>query len=173
MTWEECVEKGKTSKTIVITGCQRTGTTYTAKELARVLGYAHYDEEDYNVRSFEMFMDIVNKDENKVIQSPTLLHRMGELPKDVMIVMMVRNEDDVVKSMKRLGWFKAHASKEYIHYKKDELKTPQQLYRTKIEFGRQLNLDELDYEELKKTENYVKDRSKFTHLKQTKPATIR
>jgi hypothetical protein len=168
MTWEECIEKGKTYKTIVITGCQRTGTTYTAKELARVLGYVHYDESSYGTHSFERLMNILNKDENKVIQSPALLHKMGELPEDVMIVMMIRDEDDVAKSMTRLGWFNSHAKKEYSLYKKDELKTPQQLYRTKIEFGRQLQLDELDYNELKKTENYVEDRSKFTNLKQVR-----
>jgi len=168
MTWEECIEKGKTYKTIVITGCQRTGTTYTAKELARVLGYVHYDEDNYGTHSFERFMNVLNKDENKVIQSPALLHKMGELPEDVMIVMMIRDEDDVAKSMVRLGWFKTYGNKEYCLYKKDELKTPQQLYRTKIEFGRQLQLDELDYNELKKTENYVEDRSKFTNLKQVR-----
>jgi len=168
MTWEELLEKGKKHKTIVITGCQRTGTTYTAKELARVLEYVHYDEDSFKTHSFEMFMNVLNKDENKVIQAPALLHKMGEVPKDVMIVMMIRNEVDVVKSMMRLGWFKGHASKEYKLYKQDTLKSPEQLYRTKIEFGRELNLDELNYDELKKTENYVEDRSKFNNLKQVR-----
>lgn len=168
MTWEELLDKSKNHKTVVITGCQRTGTTYAAKELARVLGYVHYDEGGFGTHSFERFMTIVNKDENKVIQAPALLHEMSNLPKDVMVVMMVRDEDDVAKSMTRLGWFKVHANKEYRLYKKDILKTPQQLYRTKIEFGRKLNLDELDYNELKKTENYVEDRSKFTNLKQVR-----
>lgn len=168
MTWEEIIEKSKKHKTIVITGCQRTGTTYTAKELARVLEYVHYDENSFKTHSFQMFMNILSKDENKVIQAPALLHKMGELPKDVMIVMMIRDESDVAKSMVRLGWFKNHANKEYKLYKKDTLKSPEQLYRTKIEFGRELNLNELNYEELKKTENYVEDRSKFNNLKQVR-----
>lgn len=168
MTWEELLDKSKNHKTVVITGCQRTGTTYTAKELARVLGYKHYDEGNYGGHSLQRFMKIVNKDENKVIQAPALLHEVGKLPKDVMVVMMVRDEEDVAKSMIRLGWFKTYGNKEYRLYKEDTLKTPQQLYRTKIEFGRKLNLDELDYNELKKTENYVEDRSKFTNLKQVR-----
>ena len=168
MKWNECIERCKGYNTIVVTGCQRTGTTYTAKELSRVLGYTHYDEYHYGAHSINKFNRVLERDLSpKVIQAPALLHKMGDMGDDVFVIMMVRNEDDVVSSMVKHGWFEREGKREYNKFKEGTPKDGYDVYRTKTSFGMGLNLPVMDYEELKNTEGYIEDRTGF-HIKQTK-----
>lgn len=174
MTWEELVDEGRRYNVIIITGCQRTGTTYMAEELSRVLGYEFIDERIFGPSNMEQLLRFVYEDtDSKVIQAPALLHRMGEVSDDVLKVMITRDENDVAKSMlnsrfkNNLTWFSEWGKIEYNKFKDGDLESPQELYRTKIEFGRSIGLKEIQYDELKKTEGYVEDRSHFG-IKQTK-----
>lgn len=167
MTWEDLIEKAKDYKTIIITGCQRTGTTYAAKELARVLEYKHIDESQFGthyISNLKMF--IQNIQEPKVIQAPAVMDKLLELSKDVLIVMMTRDEDDVAKSMLKHNWFRTFGREEYNKFKEGIPPTPQYVYRVKTEFGRKHKFIELPYTELEKTENFITDRKGFT-IKQT------
>lgn len=167
MKWDECVERCRGYNTVIVTGCQRTGTTYTAKELSRVLGYHHYDEYDYRTHSIDKFNRILEQDPSpKVIQAPALLHKMGDMGHDVFVFMMVRDEDDVVNSMAKHGWFEREGLQEFNKFKEGTPKDGYELYRIKTSFGRGLNLPTMDYSELVKTEGYIEDRTGFT-LKQT------
>ena len=168
MTWNECLSLGKEYNTIIITGCQRTGTTYTAQELSRELGYRHYDEDDYGVHSIEGLRGIMDHDPSpKVIQAPALLHEMGSMGEDVLVILMTRNEDEVVSSMVKHEWIKREGKREYNKFKEGTPTDGYEIYRTKTSFGRGLNLPEMDYSELRKTTGYIENREGFD-IKQTK-----
>lgn len=168
MKWEECIDRCKDYNTVIITGCQRTGTTYTAKELSKVLGYRHYDEDDYGVHSIVGLKKIIEDDPSpKVIQAPALLHEMGTMGKDVLVILMTRNEYEVVSSMVKHRWFEREGKREYNKFKEGTPKDGYEIYREKTSFGRGLNLPEMDYSELRKTTGYIENREGFD-IKQTK-----
>jgi len=167
ITWEQCINIARTYSSVVISGCQRTGTTYMAHELSNVLGYKHYDENHYGVHSLPRFKEILYRDENKVIQAPALLQHMEEISYDAMVIIISRNEDDVAMSMIKHGWFKREGKKEYNKFKEGTPTTPQEVYRAKMEYGRSIGLYVIDYDELRKSNGFIENREGFD-IKQIK-----
>lgn len=168
-TWEELPLLAKKHNTIIVTGSQRSGTTFGAKAIANYLEYRHYDEHDFGVEDMSNFESLVALPENKVIQAPAILHELKAYDQraGVLLLIMTRDADDVAASMIKHGWFKNHGYAEYNKFKSGTPETPQQVYETKIEFSRTLRAHELPYNELQKHGGFVRkeERSNW-HIKQ-------
>ncbi len=138
---------------IFVTGPQRSGTRLAAQIIARQTGRTFIDELDYSP-------DIPM---NSVIQAPFLLKAVIELSfmfPTAEFVFMYRNVDDIVKSMKRIEWYK-----DYINDSNFYLKYVEHSYRY-IDFLKK-ELDDsrwfdMRYESLAQDPLFVKDRSNFT-----------
>jgi hypothetical protein len=172
MTWSKLKDKASKYKTIYVTGCQRTGTTFCAKALAEEIGYRHIDEAEFNASDLDKFLSI---DKNKsVIQCPALFHLFPNLAEGELIVYIDRSTNQVSKSMVRSGWYKEHGKKEYSIYKKHYTEqTPQSIHELKeshyLSKMRYLeNLFVLDFNSLKEAKGYLPlgRRKNFT-IKQT------
>ena len=92
-------------RSILVTGPQRSGTRICAKMISQGTGYEYLDERlagplggslIYATRQLER--------DNVVLQAPGVSHVCHEMPKDVLVVMMMRNIDDIIRSQERLGW---------------------------------------------------------------------
>lgn len=167
VTWENCVDLCRCSNNIVVSGCQRSGTTYAARALAKDLNYKHYDEHDFGVTDFSEFLRILRQPEPKVIQAPAILHELKSVEMTSIIVIMKRDEKDVAASMLKHNWFKNNGQEEYAKYTIGQADSPEQIYRTKIQFSKGLKCVELPYKELEKTEGFEPNRVNW-HIKQTK-----
>lgn len=92
---------------IIVSGCQRSGTTAFSKMLAADLNYQLIDESDFGFHDASRFLQQLGL-EKIVIQCPALSHLLHliEAPKAV-AVWMKRPFQDIRKSMERLGWWVA------------------------------------------------------------------
>ena len=167
VTWENCVDLCKSAKNIIVSGCQRSGTTYAAEALAHALGYRHHDEHDFGVSNFSNFLRLLRQDYPKVVQAPAILHELKSVEMTSIIVIMTRDENDVAASMLKHRWWDNHAQEEFAKFRLAKPESPQEVYRTKIQFSKGLKAVELPYTELEKTEGYRKNRQGW-HIKQTK-----
>ena len=86
-------------KRIIITGPQRSGTTFTAKAIADTLNYKFVDEAEFGINNFNRFKSELSED-NIVIQAPamsSMVHMAaGE---DDLVVFMSRKWSDILKSV--------------------------------------------------------------------------
>lgn len=161
-TWDEVINLSKNYKKIVVSGCQRSGTTIMAKAIAHEIKYIHHDESDFGVDNELRFSKIIENDENSVIQAPALLHILPKYVNDnVLIVIIERNPVDVIKSMIRVNWFKHHGRREYRKYKSEPINQPIELYNTKLEFANTFNNIRINYEEIKNSDLYVEKRDNW------------
>ncbi len=88
---------------IVVTGPQRSGTRIAAKMIAHDTGFLYVDESDYGVVDVDKWQDIVEAG-GVVVHCPFMSHLVHQLPKDVGVVFMFRNVDDIIKSQIRIKW---------------------------------------------------------------------
>ena len=89
---------------ILITGPQRSGTTYTSHIVAKDLGYKCYDESVIRVNDIELFNRYI-KHEKIVMQCPDLTLRLEEINyPSTIAVFMDRNNNDIRESEKRVNW---------------------------------------------------------------------
>jgi hypothetical protein len=162
-TWEELLDISSNYKKIIITGCQRSGTTYTASILAECLEYIHYDERDFKVDRTDLFEEILNRNELQVIQASAILHRLKIYDGMALIVVLHRDINDVERSMLAHDWFKNNGRFEWSKFSKDFTQlNPSNLYKLKIEFSKNFNNKiDLQYDELKKTNKFVYDRKNW------------
>lgn len=167
VTWENCVDLCRSSQNIVVSGCQRSGTTYGAEALAKALGYRHHDEHDFGVSDVIRFKRLLIQDYPKVIQAPAILHALRPYEQGCIIVIMTRDENEVAASMLKHRWYDNHGREEFSKFSVEIPSSPQEIYRKKIAFSKTLKAVELPYRELNKTEGFIKDRSGW-HIKQTK-----
>ena len=167
ITWDNLLSLSKVFDTIVVSGCQRSGTTYCAEALAKALRYRHHDEDDFGVTNFTNFLQLVRADYKKVIQAPAILHKLKSVEMTTLIVIMTRDEKAVANSMIKHSWFKNHGQEEYSKFGIGKPDSPEQVYRTKLNFSKGLKAVELDYSELRKTDGFVENRTGWG-IKQTK-----
>jgi len=95
---------------IVVTGCQRSGTTIMTKIICNDLGYLfHQDDEfDPNMEGIKRINLFTKHGINKIaIQSPIILYAYDDfyhcIP-DIHFIGMKRDEQDIIDSMKRVNW---------------------------------------------------------------------
>lgn len=95
---------------IIVTGCQRSGTTFLSNALADALGLPLMEEFDFlpqNNGLEKLKMLIAMGAGDIVIQAPFALKLYGEILEAVPeahFVFLNRNEDDVFNSLKRIRW---------------------------------------------------------------------
>ncbi len=102
---------------IIVSGCQRSGTTFVSKILAQDLGYACIDENDFGVDSKPHFLKKLEQ-EKIVIHCPALSHILQEIQTpDSIIVWVSRPYEEIRASMRRINWdtsFEALEKKKYL-----------------------------------------------------------
>ena len=97
------IKKLSSYKRIIVTGPNRTGTTYFSNLLAEELDYEHIDEDRY--RYDEGVFEWYFKKTNIVVQGPGMsykAHSLCDEYDDVCIVFMMRSIDDIKKSSQRI-----------------------------------------------------------------------
>ena len=92
-------------KRVLVTGPQRSGTRIAAKIIAHDTGLRYVDEDEFSAHSESLFGIIVFNEINIVVQCPGMSHIIHKFSEhDTLIVMMIRDIDDIVASEKRVGW---------------------------------------------------------------------
>jgi SAM-dependent methyltransferase len=105
-TYKDLIKKLKGYEKIIVSGPQRTGTTYCAQELARDLfNNKRIDEGSFHICNEKEFMAFLQS-KNVVIQAPGMTHLLHRIPKmkSLIIIFMYRSQDDINKSEDRIGW---------------------------------------------------------------------
>ena len=99
--------KGKFSK-IIVTGPQRSGTTFTSKVIAKDLGFKCIDEREFNNTQFEQAFDLVKETPNVVIQSPAISHMCHHwaLIENCCVIWMIRDTEQILSSPRTKKWMK-------------------------------------------------------------------
>ncbi len=92
---------------ILVTGCQRSGTRFYAKLLARKQGLNYIDEAAYDVRDVEKLHGLLNGKDGWCVHGPAVKHIVKEFAHkypDCQIIWMKRGKSETVASMERIGW---------------------------------------------------------------------
>ena len=93
-------------KNIVVTGPQRSGTRIATKIIAVDTGKEYIDEKDINFHDFRLLEYYLNEG-NVVIQCPGLCHMVHYIKQPAtLIIMILRDIDDIISSQNRIGWYK-------------------------------------------------------------------
>jgi len=167
LSWEELIILARNYKKIVVSGCQRSGTTVIAKSLSKELNYIYYDERTFNNDDIKKFEEFLTRPISIVFQAPGILEHLPKYQHKCLIVIVERDVNDVVKSMKRIKWLNNFGIMEYRKFKPNEYpSSPEDIYHTKLEFCDTFENVRLNYNELKKTKYYIEDRRNF-NIKQT------
>lgn len=116
MTYNELKDICKKYSKIIVSGPQRSGTTYMSHILSKDLGYTKIDEKDYDVHEEKKFLEYLKK-QNVVVQSPAMTHILHELEGgDILILFMIRNDDDIIKSENRINFHPLETKREKKKY---------------------------------------------------------
>lgn len=89
-------------KRILVTGPQRSGTTFASKALAADLKLPHVEERAFGTHDFQQFHDAA-KDKAFVMQCPTMAPYVHLVPGTV-VVWMHRDLPDILQSQHRIQW---------------------------------------------------------------------
>jgi hypothetical protein len=90
---------------ILVTGPQRSGTTIAAKMIAADTDYRYVDESEYDVHLEEAFADLLAQEHHIVVQCPSMSHIVHQVVNEhTLVVMMMRDCDDIAASEERVGW---------------------------------------------------------------------
>lgn len=103
--YQNLLTKLSNFKNVVVSGPQRSGTTFIANCLSNDLGYKLFLEESFSVHDIEVFNDLRIQTGNKVIQCPALSSYLDMMSqKDTIVVFCVRKISDIIKSEERIAW---------------------------------------------------------------------
>ena len=152
----------KNFQNIVVIGPQRSGTRIASKILACELLYEWYEEEQFYIEDYDSFSRILNVPIRKVIQAPALTHRVRDFPEDTMVIMMMRNISDIIKSQKRINW--KYEKEELSKYPAEETAAAEAKYRFWYDVKTYIkNHCELYYHQLEEHSMFIKDRQRFEY----------
>ena len=94
-----------TYRVVLVTGPQRSGTRIAARMIAADSGLRYVDEDEFGVYNHKRLRAIIAQAEGVVIQCPAMCHMVHKVAaEDVLVVMMMRDVDDIVASEKRIDW---------------------------------------------------------------------
>lgn len=114
--WQDLLDKCKRYKRIVVSGPQRSGTTYTAKQLSIDLEYRHVDEFEFGINFYDRFIQKLGT-ENVVIQAPAITHELERIDlKDTLVIWMCRDFKDIEKSEDKINWHPRESIHEFNKY---------------------------------------------------------
>ena len=117
MKYKDLLDKTKNYSRIIVTGPQRSGTTYCAYILAKDLGYTRYDEMSFGTGNYNEFKDLISKN-NYVLQTTVFSYCLQDInTPSTLIIWMDRNNRDILESEKKINWpgFK-DTKKHYMEY---------------------------------------------------------
>jgi len=90
---------------LIVSGCQRSGTTAISKMLASDLGYTLIDESEFNFHDSEKFLHELRR-QRFVIQCPALSHLLHLIhAPSAILIWMRRPFHEIRNSMQRLKWW--------------------------------------------------------------------
>ena len=107
---------------ILVTGPQRSGTTFIAKTIAYDIGLEFIPEEAFGVHDVARFFALYATRTGFVVQAPTMCFVCHYVPGAV--VMCKRNVADILASQERIGWTRINEPIEYTRYFKDDYTLP-------------------------------------------------
>jgi len=117
MEYKELIEKLKKYNKIIVSGPQRSGTTFAASALSKTLGYKYLDETEYKNDPL-ILNEIINKSNNLIVQGPAQCHRLQDIDGLDLIIIMKRNIEDIIKSQDRIDWTRRFEQVEVDNYRK-------------------------------------------------------
>lgn len=88
----------------LVTGPQRSGTTFVGRALAREAGWNHVEEDEFRIHSRTCWREIVDTHHQSVVHCPTMVAHLLDTPDDSLIVFMHRPVDEILASQRVLGW---------------------------------------------------------------------
>jgi len=117
MNYKDLLDKIKNYSRIIVTGPQRSGTTYCAYILAKDLGYTHYDEKSFDTGNYNKFKNQISKN-NFVLQTAEFTYCLQDITTpSTFIIWMDRDNKDIAESEKRIHWRSFNGTKnKYIEY---------------------------------------------------------
>lgn len=103
---ELLLKKLKPYNKIIVVAPERSGTHICCKILSRDLKLLYIDERDYNISDARIMFKLIKKRNNFVMQSPYGMFQLYKLIaiKDLGILFIDRNNDEIYRSMKRINW---------------------------------------------------------------------
>jgi len=134
MRYADALPKIRQFNHILVTGPQRSGTTIGARIIAYDLNFPGMDETMISTHSYDLAKARFATNKKLVIQAPGLSACCHRFPDDVLIVFMERNDDEIVKSQKRIGW--GYMEFEYLMYLENfgylEKETPISVFKKRM-----------------------------------------
>ena len=112
---------------IIVTGCQRSGTTITAHILGNAKQYIVLEDTDWEPtpQHVQTLKDLVNSGRDRlVIQSPTALynfHFIHHMMPQIHWVGCKRDKNEILSSMKRVKWMQ-DMYPDYLSFYKDHIR---------------------------------------------------
>lgn len=167
VSWKELLELAKKEAKIIVTGCQRSGTTFAAYAIASELGYKFIDELEYGVDNIQRFNSTFNEN-NIVIHAPALLHILPEYQNKAFIVYVERSIKEVVDSMNRVNWYNRYGGIECKKINTPPPSKPEDVYLAKLNFASSFKNFRLNYLELQNSSKFVTKRDNWS-IKQIAP----
>ena len=160
---------------IIVTGCQRSGTTFIAYALANKYKYSVWEDKDWLPLPdhISKLILMVSKGVDKlVIQSPTslcLYHTLFHKIPNIHFVGVKRDKEDIVKSMERIKWM-VNEYHHYIDFMYDHIQYMNDLWESLKRVLPTTNWTEVKYKDFEGDSLFVpaEDRKNFT-VKQILP----
>jgi len=179
--FESIIEQCKSYRKVLVTGPQRSGTTFAAKSITKILGYRFVDEDEYKVHDENAFNDLLKSNEKMVLHAPAMSHLLPLNFCDTFVIWMQRNIMDVIKSEDKIDWHmrefwnkKNKAIKKFpFHTSVIEAFPNNKLMKdwiwNNLQKVKMYNYAELNYKHLRECEGFIKSKTKkqFWNDKQT------
>ena len=154
---------------IIVTGCQRSGTTLAAHIFGDLCKYVVWEDSDWlpSQPNIDILKHFINTDRTRlVIQSPTVLHNFPyifhSLPQ-LHFIGLKRKTKDIVASMKRVQWMQDEVY-HYPDFYHDHIQFMNSQWGLLKQLLPQSSWTEVNFNELKQYPQFIpKDqRSNFT-----------
>ena len=161
----------KKFKKILVTGPQRSGTTFAANIIASDLGYLYVDERHIGIRSLTALFTKLIDNNSCVIHGPCFcpVCHWIDTP-DTAIIILRRSVEDIIASQLRIEW--THEESELLYCFSDEGPISKVRYNLFDKYQKKLlkiPYFEIEYEELASHPLWVdKDNRKNFHPRQYK-----
>ena len=180
--FEDIIEQCGKYQNILVTGPQRSGTTFASKSIAKILRYRFVDEDEYQVHNENAFNDILKLNQKMVIHAPAMSHLLPINLPNTFVIWMQRNIMDVIKSEDKIDWH----IREFWNEKNKAIrrfpfhtsiidafpnnKMMKDWMWDNLQKVKMYNYAELNYKHLRECEEFIKSKTKkqFWNDKQTK-----
>jgi len=108
------------TRQIIVTGPQRSGTTFSAKALAATLGRDFVDESAIRVSRVDVLTRLLAEQRPWVLQAPGLTFMLHHLPPvdGLAVIWVLRPSGEIEASERRVGWAqRGEPAHEFVKYR--------------------------------------------------------